>query len=898
MEKKFTPLAGGHTTTQAPSLNAYKDTQCAWYVRLSSEVDPDGHKRPIEADWQKRPHDLSRAVAWASKGYGVGLNMAFAKGIAVVDIDADTVAARHAAEVAGKKGALVCRSLKGWHIFYAHEGGSISQKGVTLRVEGVELVGVEWYAETSRQIVLPVEGTPRAQLGGQVVYANGGAVKSPMALTELHKVLLALPPLQVTPVSPVTEPPTTLQQAKGAIEKAFGKPAHRLSKRDVLERLRRAKVGERNHITHLAAVMWGKWNADLEELRAEAAKLFGPNDPESRGGLERTIQSGASFGEAWRLSKGTSSPVKQPTPPQSLPPYDREIAERLLEALDTERKRLTEKDIFAALGQLREQGYPVFSLKNAIAIGSYVVRQGDLGAFLTHITDGEVVIPKEREERIFKVAQARFPFLDAPLIVRAWPVRYKTGAMVSLDTEDGRVVVHVDWVKGIFRAILPGWEPLPRGAFVEWLPLIRRRAEREQVEADLMELQASGLQARCIQEVIETLGDFLGPGSAEARKAAVVGLIVATLRQGLLLLEGDSGSGKTMLANALGYLKQGFGYAMDNPDARSFSQVAGAMGHIIFDEVKNLKPEIENAIKQAVSGQQQVHRRLFTDEDFVGHDTTGSFVICGASMGRLQQDTIRRALWAQLVLTDRDIIPEDVMREHLKAWGQRWGVAATALLAAMYDYRGGAEVPKQLRKDTKADLALGYWLLCKRLGIDAKIAYKVWSRMRGGAMEKGKGEWPTLLEILQNDPQKAAQAAKGVSYDDLTQWLSEHRGVRLKKSEKEQLKRTLAAEISAARGSLRSVGVDIQKSREWRSDTKKKEVILRITLPEVEEPTIPLTEQQLAAALGLAPKPLNIGSAATAQTYESPSKPPGELITQGGNDPPYPPEWDQVGAHK
>ncbi len=132
-------------------------------VLLAKTPTADGHKQPVARGWPDITPTLEEVERWVREGGGVGINLAKSTSVSAIDIDTRSPDADHIADVLGRQGALVCRTLRGWHIYIKRTPGMPPAGRYLLHMEG-RSVEVEWHPggpEDVRQLVLPVAGTPR-----------------------------------------------------------------------------------------------------------------------------------------------------------------------------------------------------------------------------------------------------------------------------------------------------------------------------------------------------------------------------------------------------------------------------------------------------------------------------------------------------------------------------------------------------------------------------------------------------------------------------------------------------------------------------------------------------------------------------------------------------------------
>ncbi len=237
-------------------------------VLLAKTPTADGHKQPVARGWPDITPTLEEVERWVREGGGVGINLAKSTSVSAIDIDTRSPEADHIADALGRQGALVCRTLRGWHIYIKRTTAAPPPGRYLLRVDG-RAVEVEWHPggpEDVRQLVLPVAGTPRAMLGGGVDYMMGHEwTGAGVDLYALLKVFSMLPDLShAFKLEPIPTRPAPqggqAREGESVIERVAGKKNPTLQ--DVLAAVRAnpPRNGERHtFFTPLAAAVWVRW---------------------------------------------------------------------------------------------------------------------------------------------------------------------------------------------------------------------------------------------------------------------------------------------------------------------------------------------------------------------------------------------------------------------------------------------------------------------------------------------------------------------------------------------------------------------------------------------------------------------------------------------------------------
>jgi len=675
-------------------------------VKLSATSDRDGHKRPVERGWQNKAYTTDEAHEWIDAGYGVGINIGATARLAVLDIDTAGSTADAIAQWCGEAGALVCATPSGgYHIFISRHTFPFSDGRYILETP-VGRVKVEWYrGDGARNIVLPVERTPRVKLGGYVVWCNKHSFGDPLTLESMleyladaSNVVLSGAELRFT------------EGEEGKIKRVFGRSIGELTKDDIERTLRNAREGERHNTLLLAAIAYRMRGWDLEALRGIGYELFAG---------ERT---------AVKEVEGVLDWARK----LQVEPYV-ETAESAVK-----QRKATIADIVAAAfpeGVL----WTAYGDETYILTGGYALR--GVEGLEAYLASKDLPLSTERAKRVLYYIRAHYAQHDDAIILRSFPTYTRHGFIVGVSIS-GRVLA---LVAGGGKLELK--DPTHIGAYVEWGGRYRtiEGIERAPEIAD---------------RLLATLRTFFV--NVEGKDAWIALLIAASaLSRSVIFITGASGSGKSTLSLLLQYIVNGRAATLSSDDKRDLTALIATNKLIAFEEAERLSGAFWSDVKIFTTLGEIAERTLYTNTGLTAIQGANSFIVAATDVERIPGDVLRRSVSITPKI-ERHALPEDKFIAALRADAPR------LLVGLMYlakDYADEAEVglldllegryapdlPDWLMRANKADLAIAYHYMYQRLGVDEATAKEVWEAARQSAAARGLGIWGDILEAVEAD---------------------------------------------------------------------------------------------------------------------------------------------------
>ena len=296
-------------------------------------------KRPWAQGWNhvSVAYTLDELRGFIAEGRNVGLKFqqwvhpSRPARLLALDIDEESAAAREVVDALGDVGALVFKTRDGYHVLFVAEDGLVLKKnrydkGFCIsswyyKVKAEAYVADERSKiEATKQIILPVVGTPRAELFGcTVLYDRGQKVDRAYTLEELVEAIDALiiencvisfeDAVEVDKkleYSSKDSLKSALSQERGLWKQLFGDDYYK-DPNIIYEAVRNAPVGTRNPKVFNAAKALVYLSVPEDEIREKlteiSKQIFTYKDPECSGGtfekainmIERGISKGKEF---------------------------------------------------------------------------------------------------------------------------------------------------------------------------------------------------------------------------------------------------------------------------------------------------------------------------------------------------------------------------------------------------------------------------------------------------------------------------------------------------------------------------------------------------------------------------------------------------------------------------
>lgn len=694
------------------------------FVKLS-KGSGDNHKRPTEKDWETKTYSISEAETWIRSGHGVGINVAGTNELGVIDIDESGDTADAVARYFADAGALVCITpSRGYHIFLTRKSFLHKDGKYTLKTPVGE-VKVEWYRGSgARNIVLPIINTPRARLGGKVLYNEKKYVNRAVSLATMIEYLANASKFFVENVSLMDSVVTD----ERVLKKVFGKSVRRLERSDVLKVVKNAVEGERHNTLLRAALVYRMRGWDIEELREVGYDLF---DGES-----------SATDEVDRIIEWVNS-IDVPVV---------ESAADVAERATVDKKRFDFESIVKAVfgDDLAwcESGDDVYILTNGYAICNNT-------SLAAYICDRGVPMSAERAKMVIRYIKNKYDNIDVN-IMKPYPVYY-----------DGIGFVCGVNVKGKVSALLAGggkfglFDPRELGLYVEYDGRYRK-LNMEDIEN----------AKRLSEELLAMLGSFFVKSPHTDADVALL-LASTVMSKSVVFILGESGSGKSTLSVFLQYLLNGRNANVGSNDKRDLSAAVSSNRLVGFEEVSWLPREFWNDIKVFTTLGGLTQRTLFTNKDTTFVDSECTFIFATTDISSVPGDVLRRAVQFKPSVYQR-VVREDKLAQKLRKDLPRYVVGLMYLLKDYYtnetDYTifdllvkndNVSYLPDWLERANKSDLAESYYYMYRRLGVSPENAKRAWQSAREGAALKGLGIWGDIIAKWEEDEEFRQRMANG-----------------------------------------------------------------------------------------------------------------------------------------
>lgn len=695
------------------------------FVKLSAAAN-ETHKRPIERAWEGRVYSVGEVEKWIKEGYGVGINIAGTRELAVIDIDETGETADAVASYFADASALVCvTASKGYHIFLSRKTFPHGDGKYLLKTPAGE-VKVEWYRGSgARNIVLPIKGTPRERLGGRVLYCNKQKIDSAVDLQTMIQYLSFAAGVVVDNIEFDSE------KEVSALRKIFGNSIKKLSREDVINVVRKAKNGERHNTLLRAGLVYRMRGWDLEELRQVGYEIF-DGEVDAREEVDNIIE--------W---------VNKADVPVIEDVHD--IVNRAVVGSSGKKIISFAEIIDLVFGDdiaWYAEGDDVYVLTNGYAI---------CGAdkLASYLAAHDIPISAERVKRFLLFIKNKYEHRHAN-ILKPYPLQYRNifACGVRVNNKIQALVAG----GGKFGIV----DPSELGLYIEWDARYRTLSNDD--------IENAGDLAK---KLLEILSSFF---VKSPHKMADIALLIAAtvLSKSVVFLTGESGSGKTTLAQLMQYIINGYSATLSTDDKRDFSAVSASSRVLCFEEVNGLPKEFWNDIKIFTTLGTIVQRSLYTNKNTTVISSKNTFIFATTDISSTPGDVARRALLFTPSIRRIRGFREDEFAEALSIDAPRYIVAIMYLLKdfvsstkdiSIYDIivnnNDAADLPAWLARANKADLTTGYYYMYRVLGVRDEEARACWEKARQGAALKGLGIWGDIIAKCEEDENVAKKMKEG-----------------------------------------------------------------------------------------------------------------------------------------
>lgn len=715
------------------------------YIKLKNSLNDD-HKQPVSARWQAGC-SLVEALKHVQLNKG-GVGVLVEAPLAVLDIDGTSIAVDALLEQAIAEKCLIIKSLKGYHIYFRRRPEH-PQKDARYVVDGVS---VEYYCGSStRQIVLPVEGTPRYELGSRIIYALGDDYYGSHALDTIDELLrktleqsqfswsaLLEPQSSVPPIN------TTHEHELGRFRALFGVRWRSATAEEICSKMRLAAKGTRHNLLLTLSILWEvlgyENNEDTAGKLLEAAK-YAWRDEWSEA-TEREIQhiwnGRLRFAEAIK----TQEQIRQQTRARS---KDEKKIESLYERI------FGNDELY-----WYDDGLTIYILHDRYAIAKEQLR--------AYAAARNVALSDSYAELLVVYIQSIKQFRDA-IILKSYPVVVDDRIYLAarIGSEVGVIVKQSDEISFTTERI----------DNIYLLYTNKYRDFSDCWDDDLDDI---------VKYYIDVCNALFSNNHAVAIAALLANVVCGTARCGVLIT-GAAGSGKSTVNLLLQYIAQSDGRFVGANDRRDLMSALVNSRIIGIDESETLSEEIQEVLKTAISYGTFAARRLYTNATVDIMRTDASVVLSSVEINKLSADLLRRCVVIEMQQR-RNRASENALLKAIQATANKLMLACLAIASIdrtsadkdlLHVLTNGTttlqELPAWLRDVSKIDIANTYWHTCCMLGVDEATARKAWQQMRGAAHQMGLGLWQDVIELYDNDSKFAMLLQAEASAKEIVQYL-------------------------------------------------------------------------------------------------------------------------------
>ena len=913
-------------------------------------------KAPAEPQWQDAPPmDVAEAEKRIAEGGGrnVGLRAWLLGEIGCIDIDGDTDKEASLARFCGQRGALVVKTKRGWHVWLKRRGDTpLPGQCKTLIVNGYTAeVKADLAFTAKKNIILPIKGTPRAELhGAYVAWKRGKACHCKPTLAEFMAEIEALRqgngfevdvPQETNGDIKPSSAKVYFWQSKGVWRELFGPDWYKDEGAHIYTAAQNAQQGKRNITFFQAAIALGLLGRPLDEVKTRlleaATTIFGPGDPEYGSGTYlpaiKTIEEGWKRGYDLAVALGC---------PEGWKPRNERNTEQKASGAEGKRQK-AEQQARELVEALKAEGALYFDDggRKYILIRGEAVSEKALAAFC--IATGRGALSERAAEIAFMLCKDQLPtpaqagfeavILDEavkPRAGEAWVActlvkppynelegmragfveylkhRVSIGYMTQTEADDflrfydadiqhpygicAKAIWQNDTEYSIRLEAYP-YSDLPKGVYLRYGD--RPRLRNLDINTFAGYLYAAGLSGPIEKEVLGaalrgepfavtlagkqiqegTLGAYLlelsryhspseypfAPKTADEAQSIRNKMIARSLMfstavvfaPAVLLVDGESGSGKTVLSRRLAYLSQGEEVLTMPNDLRDVAAVAARKRTLTFEEAEKLPKEVESYVKSLATGGSYVQRELFTNDELVGgRKANVSIILNTTQIEEIAPDTARRMLRYTMKKHNKRE-PKDFKAAFARISGLDalmmvqlaalvWNLrdkgesmaheALEALFGNAWQMMRGLPAPKETKgpkltypiwiiEDPNPELAKTYWAAVVGLGIDEATARDVWLEARQGAAQQALGGWKDIIELCEQNADFARKMAEGMFTGDIRAEL-EANGY--EKDEANSIVRGLARRKVAMILPLRLLGWELDVSKERNPDARNR----------------------------------------------------------------------------
>ena len=820
-----------------------------YFVKLKafskSEPVTEEHKRPVEPGWDAKQYTWQDAAKWISEGYGVGLALHHTQHLYVIDIDYNNQQVTEIVQDFARARTTVFKTPRGWHIILSKNSLTPKTSGKYTVIFNSKHFEAEVYVgDHTRQLVLPIQGTPRARLNtGMYIYDDmkDEFVVRPIALDSLVSLLSREFFLDM---EFQTKTEDTVEASVGSWAQIYGPEWHTLKQKEVLDLMvKRAKEFGRHNTVFYTARLFGYKNWQKVRLFNSAKTLFTADDPEYANGYKELIRV---------IDEGYESGVKYQSKvdkPRGSSRKDRLSSNEIADYLIHQEAKWCE---YKNQRYILVDGLAI----NRDAFKSYIELTLGIKAsveFIRSFFDG---LPKYLE------LAGSFGIIEDEVTV------YDNKAYVALNVREQK---ENDESEKLYPYVLSTWVENDTFHYVLYdilakdLPgddiyllfnqspkrIVTRKVLDEKLDAYKGLTKENFRSNICAFDTVLSLASMLSPNPYEDNMAlAKVAAMLAGVLGGtsFIAVTGPAGTGKTSLSLLLQTLVTGGYSRLALKDEKDVQAALSARRVVGIDENSRLEYKIQNAIKSSISGVPVIQRKYYTESDATVAKAHSSIIWSTTDIEELESDLGRRALDVRLTPFKRQVMPESTFLEFITKSSGVFGIDACFLQAicihkfqenvgylhkVMHEYKN--QLPEWFVNETKADVAISYHKLCQWFGVDEATERRAWYATRYSALFKSIAPWDRVLEHAAQNKEFAKKLYDGLYANEIFDEVfqdSDPKAVQENTKEKESLRRKLSRRLNSVSGALRILGFEMAFYKEFHKGKERYKVhIWKHTLP-------------------------------------------------------------------